>query len=213
MIFPALLMLTVSLSAKSPSADSLGTRHEIRLGVGDMMFETLVWNNQLHKQYSSDPGSRFAEKRDYWYLPHISGEYSYHILPWLSVGGIVNFQMTGWNTYVYKGNSELDTVTKENFFNFCIMPTARFNYFRREHVGLYSAVSVGLDINGGTEVDGFGHNTVAGLAADLRFIGVTAGNGHWWGFAELGGLFALKNKNTLFLMGSELFRFGVSYKF
>lgn len=211
--FFALTVLGVGLSAADISSDSLKCRQEIRLGIGDMMFETLVWNNQIHKQYASASAYLFPEKRDYWYLPHISGEYSYHILPWLSVGAVLDFQMTGWNTYVYDGRNELVECRKENFTNLCIMPLARFNYFRREHVGLYSAITVGIDFNGGTEVDGFGHHTRAGLATDLRLIGVTAGNGHWWGFAELGGIFAMRNPRNLFLVGSELVKCGVSYKF
>ncbi len=215
-IFAAVIVLAafgVSLDAADFHRDSLRQRHEVRFGVGDMMFETLMWNNQLHKQYASDALSLFPEKRDYWYLPHFSAEYSCHFLPWLSVGCILDFQMTGWTTYVYNGQNEQVGTSKENFTNLCIMPVARFNYFRREHVGLYSALAVGIDFNGGTELDGFGKHTQVGVAADLRLIGVTIGGGHWWGYAELGGIFALRNTGTLFLLGSELVKCGVSYKF
>lgn len=202
--------------ASAAEADSLAfkSRHEVRFGVGDMMFETLIWNNDIHKDYSRAlQGSVFREDRNYVYSPHINAEYAWHVLPWLSVGAMVDFQITGWKRYWYDNGNREVAVTNENFTNICILPTVRFNYFRREHVGLYSAISAGVDFNGGTEVDGFGRYVQVGVAADLRFIGVMVGNRHWWGYAELGGIYALRNKNCMYLMNSEIFRVGASYKF
>lgn len=207
-------LLVCGFSAFGADSLAVATRHEIRLGGGDMMFETLIWNNQIHKDYSwSTPGATFNEKRNYVYSPHIAAEYAYHLLPWLSLGVMVDFQVTGWKLYSYDSKGREIAVTNENFTNLCILPTVRFNYFRREHVGLYSAISAGIDFNGGSEVDGFGRHVQLGLAADLRFIGVTLGNRHWWGYAELGGIYALRNKNCMYLMNSEIFRVGASYKF
>ena len=209
-----LLLPAVTLSAKSAGQVDPAQKHEVRLGLGDMLFETLIWNNQVHKDYSAGlPGSVFNEKRDYAYSPHISGEYTYRILPWLSLGGIVDFQITGWKNHQYDNTNREVNVSNGNFYNLCIMPSVRFNYFRREHVELYSAIAAGMDINGGTETDSFGRHTEVGVAADLRFIGAAFGSGCWWGFIELGGTYALRNKNCMYLMNSEIFKLGVSYKF
>ena len=209
-----LLLAVIPAAGKGPSRGCSSSKHEVRLGIGDMFFETLVWNNQVHKNYAGAlPGSVFTEKRDYFYTPHISAEYAYHILPWMSLGGTVDFQYTGWKNHRYDNENREVGVTDECFANLCIMPTARFNYFRREHVGLYSAVAAGLDINCGTETDIKGNHTGLGAAIDLRFIGVTAGSGHWWGFAELGGTYALRNGSCFYMVNSQIFKVGVSYKF
>lgn len=200
--------------AAGKSGETQSVRHEFRLGAGDMLFETLIWHDQLHKKYTgAKPDFLFPEDRAYGYSPHMSVEYAYHILPWMSIGTIVDFQVTGWSREWYNSSNKLASTTYENFYNLCIMPTARFNYFRREHVGLYSSISVGMDVNGGSEYNGFGKNTELGLAADIRFIGVTVGGGHWWGFAELGGLYALRNKNAMYMMSSQIVKVGASYKF
>lgn len=189
-------------------------KHEVRLGFGDMFFETMVWHNQVHRDYSGcDAGAVFSENTRYTYSPHISGEYAYQVLPWMSVGAILDFQMTGWTREWYNTHNALLHSSKENFFNLCILPTVRFNYFRREYVEIYSSISVGMDINGGTEKDGFGRNTVCGAALDLRPVGVKAGHGHWWGFFEIGGLYALKSTQTMFMLNSQIIKAGATYKF
>lgn len=206
----ASLLLALPCGAK----DKDFSRHEARIGVGDMLFETMIWHNQVHKHYSDAPASMlYPEKRGYRYLPHISGEYAYHLLPWLSLGCTLDFQQTCWDTEYYNSENKLLRTDKENFYNLCILPTVRFNYFRREHVGLYSSIAVGMDINGGTEKNGFGQNTIVGAALDIRPIGVIFGEGHYWGFVEIGGINALQSKDVMFMLGSELVRTGFSFKF
>ena len=207
----AALLLTTPCYAK----DGEFSRHEVRIGVGDMLFETMIWHDQVHKRYADAPAEvLYPEKRGYRYLPHISGEYAYHLLPWLSLGCTLDFQQTYWNTEYYNSDDDLIKGKKEeNFYNLCIMPTVRFNYFRREHVGLYSAIAAGIDINGGTEKNGFGRNTIVGAALDIRPIGVIFGGGHYWGYVEIGGINALQSKDVMFMLGSELVRAGLSFKF
>ena len=89
----------------------------------------------------------------------------------------------------------------------------RFNYFQREHFGIYSSIAPGLDINGGSETDCFGRHTLAGAAVDLRLVGLTAGAGHHWGFIEFGMMASLKDPDHIFLFGSQLIKIGYSYKF
>lgn len=197
------LMASFAVSAAEP--ESAG-RHEVRLGIGDMMFETLIWHDNEHKPYSG------IEDTDFVHTPHFSAEYSYNLLKRLSIGLIFDFQYTGWNRSVYKRYT-LTSSSRENFYNIALLPTLRFNYFRRPHVGLYSAISAGMDINGGSEKDGFGRNTVCCFAADVRLLGLRAGGGNWWGFVEFGALAAMQNSNIIYMMGSELIRAGLSCKF
>ncbi len=189
-------------------------KQELRLGIGDMCFETLIWHNQVHSCYYGSPdGVLFYEDRHYLYTPHFSAEYAYHILPWMSVGGVLDFQNTSWHREYYNNTDVMQYYTNENFFNLCIVANVRFNYLRHPHFWLYSSLAPGLDINGGSEKDGFGHNTACGFAADIRLIGMKVGDGHLWGFAEFGGLLALKSESVIYMLGSELIKVGVSYKF
>lgn len=192
-------------------------KQEVRLSVGDMCFESVIWHNQIHCDYShSAPDSApgwYREKNHYSYTPHIAVDYSYSVRPWLGVGVVADFQMTFWHSEVYNNTNGLVRFSKENFYNLCLMPQLRFNYFRREHVGLYSAIAAGLDINGGTEVDIAGNRTAVGAGADIRFLGIQAGGGHWWGFAELGGLYGIRNTNAIYMMNSAIVKAGISYKF
>lgn len=197
--------LTASFAVPAAEPEPAG-RHEVRLGIGDMMFETLIWHDNVHKPYAG------IEDTDYEYTPHFSAEYSYNILKWLSVGLIFDIQYTGWRRSVYDLGYPI-AESRENFYNIAFLPTLRFNYFRRPHVGLYSAVSAGVDINGGSEKDGFGRNAVCCFAADVRLLGLRAGGGRWWGFVEVGGLAAMQNSNIIYMMGSELIRAGLSCKF
>lgn len=189
-------------------------RQEVRLSVGDMCFESVIWHNQIHADYSHcADGSVHTEKNHYGYTPHIGVDYAFNVRSWLGVGVVADFQMTFWHNELYDNSNSLTGMSRENFFNLCIMPQLRFNYFRREHVGIYSAIAAGIDINGGTEVDIAGNRTAVGAALDLRFVGIQAGGGHWWGFAELGGLFGIKNTNAIYMMNSAIVKAGISYKF
>ena len=211
-VLPLLLLCAVSLAGE-PGGSRLPDGLELRLGVGDMFFETMIWHNQPHMSAALLPdGLVVAEKTHHRYSPHISVEGTYAFLPWLSAGMALDIQGTGWDLECYDRSGKLGA-DRHSFYNLCIMPVVRFNYFRRPNVQIYSAIAAGIDINGGTETDYRGRKTVVGAAMDLRLAGVEAGAGHWWGFFDIGGTFALQNKNTFFLIGSQLMKAGVSYKF
>lgn len=213
MLFFPLLLLCTAAFARGADYPHLPDGLELRLGVGDMFFETMIWHNQPHISVASLPdGLVVKEKTHHRYSPHISVEGTYSLLPWLCAGLALDIQGTGWDLECYDRSGKLGA-DKHSFYNLCIMPVARFNYFRRPNVQIYSAIAAGIDVNGGTETDYRGRKTVVGAAMDLRLAGVEAGAGHWWGFFDIGGTFALKNTNTIFLMGSQLMKVGLSYKF
>lgn len=189
-------------------------RHKIRVGIGDMFFETVQWHNQAHRDYSAitDEISK-SEDVNFSYTPHISAEYSYRILKWLDLGLICDTQFTSWDRTWYNNKNAVTGVEKENFFNLSFLLDVRFNYLRLEHFGMYSSLAPGLCINGGSETDCFGKHTAAGAAIDLRLVGFTAGSGPYWGFAEFGLMAALKNPDAIFLFGSQLIKIGFTYKF
>lgn len=206
------LFLCSSIFAQNNWND--GSGQELRFGIGDMMFETVRWHNEVHKDYSavSDGISKLEDGR-FRYSPHISAEYSYRPLDWLSLGLVCDFQSTSWERKYYDNRDLVTASSRENFFNLSFLLNVRFNYFRREHFGIYSSIAPGIDINGGSETDCFGRHTLAGVAVDLRLVGLTAGVGQHWGFVEFGLMAALKDPNYIFLFGSQLVKVGYTYKF
>ena len=209
-----ILILLSSLSASAQDGLSQLSGHEAGIAVGDMFFETVIWHNQVHKDYSALPdGVTGLEDTGFIYTPHISAEYAYTPLPWLSVGLVCDFQNTSWIRSFYDNKDRVVKSQKENFHNLCILPKLRFNFLNWQHVGLYASFAAGIDINGGSQENDFGKRTMAGAAVDLRFLGIRAGSGHYWGFADFGGMVALKSPNAIFLFGSQLARAGFTYKF
>ena len=93
------------------------------------------------------------------------------------------------------------------------MPTTRFTWLNTEHVNLYSSLGAGLGLNGGSESDVDGKHTVAGFAANVELIGISADWGQWFAYSELGGSFSLRNKSTIFLAASRIISIGIGFRF
>ena len=93
------------------------------------------------------------------------------------------------------------------------MPTARFTWLNTEHVNLYSSLGAGLGLNGGSESDVDGKHTVAGFAANVELIGISADWGQWFAYSELGGSFSFRNKSTIFLAASRIISIGIGFRF
>jgi len=208
--------MTVVSAAQAKNIKDYNHFNQVRLGIGDMLFETMIWHNQEHKDYTGayDPqGKGFPENSKYRYTPHFSVEYTRRLLPWLCVGGTLNIQGTLWEQNVYSNENKLLSTSNESFYNLCIMPLVRFHYFRRPNVELYSAVAAGIDINGGTQKNAAGKRTVCGMSTELTFIGVMAGKDHWYGFFDLGALIGMKDKNNFYMFPSQMLKLGVAYVF
>lgn len=189
--------------------------HEVRLTIGDMMCESLIWYDDAHADYSGlgTSSSLFAERQNTFWTPHFAGEYQYRLNDWFSVGAQLDFQYTGWHRVLYNNTNMVVSDTREHFYNLSILPTIRFTYLHTEHVNLYSALSLGMDINGGSEADLHGKKVALGAAVDIAVLGLSAGANNWFGSVELGGLSAMKNKGTVFMLASRIVTVGVGYRF
>ena len=93
------------------------------------------------------------------------------------------------------------------------MPTLRFTYYHHPNVNLYSAVGLGIDINGGTEMNTQGQFTDLGAALNMTVFGVSANYQRWFVTLDFGGLSALKNFNTIFLATSRIINVSVGARF
>ena len=84
----ALLLLVLPCSAQTPP------RHEVRLGWGDMLFETMVFHaSSTHAYPAGKPTDYlYKENRDYGYTGHFFAEYRYHFSKLFSLGLQADFE-------------------------------------------------------------------------------------------------------------------------
>lgn len=189
--------------------------HELRFLVGDMLSESVFWFDDAHANYTGigGPASIFPEKHNTFWTPHFAGEYQYRFNKWLGFGLQLDFQYTGWRREEYNNQNDLVSSQKEHFYNLSILPTVRFTYFHHPYVNVYSAIGLGLDVNSGTETDIHGKHTAMGAALDIAAVGFSAGKDNWFVSAEVGGLSAIKNKGTIFMVVSRILTIGAGYRF
>lgn len=188
----ALLVLSLSCGAQTP-------KHEVRLGWGDMLFETMAFHpSSTHDYPTGKPtGYPYQENRDYGYTGHIFAEYRYHFSSLFSLGMQADFEGIFWTR---------ETGFRSRNYNLTFLPNVRFTYFRREWVRLYSGIGAGLLVAFDNE-----HHTEAAPALDLNLFGIQVGKGPWSGSVQLGLLAALKSGNEIYMLGSRLFSISVNY--
>ena len=211
-ILTILFALSTCLLLQAETIEECATRKsEIRLLIGDMFWETLVWHDAPHAN-TTGWNTEFTEKTHYIWTPHIGLEYQYRWNKWLSFGLQADYQQTFWNSNHTDVIGNV-TTTPQTFYNVSILPTVRFTYFHHPYVNLYSSIGLGIDINGGSETDIKGKHTACGAALDIAILGLSAGKDRWFGSVEVGGLSALKNKGTIFMMASRIVTVGVGCRF
>ncbi len=204
-----------SLHAETPEHRD-NNKSEIRIGLGDQLFESFVWQNPQYTVRNLEESWTKDYKEHYRYSQHLFLEYQYRLSRHLSVG----FQMDGsavlWDTVTRNGlGEEVSRDKNQNFWNLTLIPTAKLTWINREHYSLYSGLGIGLGLNGGTEADAHGHHTLCGVAADITLIGASFEWGNdWFAFAELGGLYSFRDIMTsIYMLNSRLISVGVGYRF
>ena len=189
-------------------------RNELRIGWGDQMFETLIWRPTGPIATSMSPSFSRCYLEDYHYDQHLWIEYQYRFTYWFSVGGMLDLSEVHWDMVWRDGTgAEYMRDPGHYFYNAVLMPTARFTYFHHPYVNLYSAVGLGMGINGGTELNSKGHKTDVGLAFNLTVIGVSANYRNFFTTMDFGGMTSLKDTNTIFMLGSRIINVGIGVRF
>lgn len=189
-------------------------RNELRIGWGDQLFESLIWHNPTSIITTMPDSYQQVYKENYSYNQHVWMEYQWRFTHWFSLGAMVDFSHVGWDEVTRNGKgAELNRKEEQFFYNAVIMPTIRFTYFHHENVNFYSGLGVGLDINGGTETNALGNHTDVGAAINLTVFGISANYQRWFWTVDCGGLYALKNMNTIFLMSSRIVNMGMGVRF
>lgn len=189
-------------------------RNELRIGWGDQLFESLIWHNPTSIITTMPDSYQQVYKENYSYNQHVWMEYQWRFTHWFSLGAMVDFSHVGWDEVTRNGKgAELNRKEEQFFYNAVIMPTIRFTYFHHENVNFYSGLGVGLDINGGTETNALGNHTDVGAAINLTVFGISANYQRWFWTVDCGGLYALKNMNSIFLMSSRIVNMGMGVRF
>ncbi|MBQ9661163.1 MAG: hypothetical protein IJV37_07920 [Bacteroidales bacterium] len=194
-LFPLFLLLLLSVPGRGQDP----SRHQVRLGWGDMLFETIAFHPSSTHRYPAAPQMDYplAEKRDLGYTGHIFAEYRYQFTPLVSIGMLADFQGIFWTT---------ETHFRSRNYDLTLLPNVRFSYFNREWVRLYSGLGAGLTV----AFDNERHAEFA-PALNLNFLGVQVGKGHWSGSAELGFMAALSDASRVYMLGSRLLSVSVNY--
>ena len=181
--------------------------HEVRVGWGDMQFETAMYHAT---HYTGD----------YKYTGHIFATYQYRFKPWLSAGLNFDYEQVFWKHCPDAGENRVpytecpdELKTKADFYNICLIPQVRFTYFWSKYVNLYSGIGVGLLINGGSELNFRGQKTAFAPVIEITALGVQVGDDHWFGTVELGGLNAMSSLTDFYMLASRLFSASVGYRF
>jgi hypothetical protein len=189
-------------------------RHEMRIGWGDQLFESLIWHNPVYRIKTMPASYRQVYHEDYHHDQHIWVEYQYRHKGWFSFGGMTDISFVHWDDVTRNGlGEEISRDKGHYFYNLVIMPTIRFTYLHHEYVNLYSGLGVGMDINGGTETDGLGNHTVVGAAINLTVIGLSANYQRWFWTVDFGGMYALRDANTIFMLSSRMINVGFGARF
>lgn len=209
----ALLLGSAAVHAET-KADAKARRHEISVSWGDQIFEQFNWRNPAYIVDNMPETVNFSTKENHRFSQHWALSYQYRLKHWLGLGMVMDGSACIWDDVVRNGKGVERSRTKNQYFaNIALVPTVRFTYFRHEYVNIYSAIGVGMNINTGTEKNALGQRTEYSGAANLTFVGVSANYKQWFALFELGGLYALKNQQTIYMLNSRMFSVGIGMRF
>ena len=194
--------------------DRIFTKNEVRIGWGDQLFETLMWHKPITIPTTLPDSYRAVFHENYTYSQHIWAEYQYRFNTWFSLGGMIDCSGVRWDDVTRNGKGvEVSRDKGHYFYNIVVMPTIRFTYFHHEYVNLYSGLGLGLDINGGTEVNGKGQKTEVGAAVNVTLFGVSANYKQWFATVDFGGMTALRSTNYIYMALSRMINVGIGMRF
>ncbi len=211
-IFLFLSVLALPSAFCQDEKPSLGNRHIVRIGWGDMIYESAVFRPNLSGMWANPdvlPADyRHDETFDFGYTGHLFAEYQYRLTTVTSIGLQADLEGIFWKKATFdRYHNQVSPTAKIRNWDLDLLLTARFTYFEREWVRIYSGFGVGVLLafdNSG----GFG----AAPAFNLNWIGMEVGKGPWGGTLEVGSLNAIANKLTIYQAFSRILSFSVYYK-
>ena len=212
-ILALLCFVAFNVAAESQWA-YLNRRHEMRIGWGDQLFESLIWHNPTSYVRAMPAAYEQVYQENFHHDQHIWLEYQWRYKGWFSFGAMTDISFVHWDEVTRNGRgAEVARDKGHYFYNLVIMPTMRFTYFHHEYVNIYSGIGFGMDINGGTEVDAHGKKTDVGAAVNFTVIGFSANYDRWLWSVDFGGMYALKNTDVIYMASSRIINVGFGARF
>lgn len=194
------LLLGTALLCQAAAQNTPLRHHEWRLGWGDMLFETLAFHQEGSRQNNT-------QNSDFGYTGHIFLEYRYHLNRVVSLGIQTDFEGIFWKeTPLDMYRQPVGPSVPSRNYDLSILPTLRFTCLNTRYVQLYGGLGAGLLI-------AFDNARQCELAPVVNFtlLGVQVGRGPWSASLELGGMTALRNANTVYMLDSRLVSVSVNY--
>lgn len=178
-----ILLVAVAIMTVTGVKAQSDTKQEIAVSYGAL--SNSDWLNIVETLV----GAFFAQTYDNEvFIGPISLEYFYHLKPWVGVGAITDFGYLSKDAYYGGKKDEPDGYFKAQCYTF--MPAFKFDWLRRDRVGLYSKLGAGVTyrIENVTYNDD-DHENQSRSQTHFNFqvsvLGVEVGR-HFRGFAEFG---------------------------
>jgi hypothetical protein len=175
--------------------------HQIRLGWGDPLFETMAFHERAGSEES------FTRTDHFGYSGHFFLEYQYRFNKVVSVGFQTDIQGIFWNeTPCDAFRNPTGPAFRSRNYDLSLLPTVRLTFLNKKWVQLYGGSGIGLMV----AFDNSKRSEMAPVL-DLTLLGVQVGKGHWSGAVELGGMISLRDATKVYMLGSRLISVSVNY--
>ena len=186
------------------------SRHQVSIGWGDMLFETMAFHESPSHGYAPEllPADFItSERHKMGYTGHLFASYLYRLNKVVSLGGQLDFEGIFWTEANYdRYHNQQGEATRCRNYNLSMLPTARFTFLDKEWVRLHAGVGTGLLL----AFDNAGVLEAAPVL-DLNLISVEVGKGQWSGTVGFGLMAALANANKVYMLGSRLVSVSLNY--
>ena len=192
----------------------LENRNELRIGWGDQLFESLMWHNPTYIVTTMPESYERLYHENYHHDQHIWLEYQWRFTRWFGLGAMFDMSEVHWDDVTRNGKGvEINRSKGHYFYNLVIMPTIRFTYFFHPNVNIYSGIGIGVDINGGTELNEKNKNTDFGVAVNGTVLGISANYKRWFAAVDFGGMTAFRDKNHVYMAASRIINVSIGARF
>ncbi|MBQ6193329.1 MAG: hypothetical protein IJK43_02705 [Prevotella sp.] len=178
-IFSAFVALMTIVGVQTAMAQD-EFKHEVAISYGALSNSQIL---DVFEEAIMAPFQGGTTLKDDKFFGPISAEYFYHLQPWIGIGGILVYGQKKGDLYSDSDNKKIGE-DKNTYLT--VMPAAKFDWFRRANVGLYSKVGVGVTLRHDVSEDIDYDESNLHVNWQLTAIGVEVGSKQIRAFAELG---------------------------
>lgn len=178
-IFSAFVALMTIVGVQTAMAQD-EFKHEVAISYGALSNSQIL---DVFEEAITAPFRGGTTLKDDKFFGPISAEYFYHLKPWIGIGGILVYGQKKGDLYSDSDNKKIGE-DKNTYLT--VMPAAKFDWFRRANVGLYSKLGVGVTLRHDVSEDIDYDESNLHVNWQLTAIGVEVGSKQIRAFAELG---------------------------